>query len=121
MPEHVHLLILPAEGVQVSRILYELKYPVARKAAAWIRHQQTDKHSADEPQVMNFWQAGGGYDRNLRSVGDVHEKLNYLHANPVRRGLVDRPEDWPWSSAKAWMDGTDGLVSLDRNTFPTLT
>jgi putative transposase len=30
--------------------------------------------------------------------------IEYINANPVRRGLVDRPEDWPWSSA-SWYAG----------------
>jgi hypothetical protein len=47
-----------------------------------------------------FWQRGGGYDRNLRSVRDIHEKIRYVHENPppprarcTRRGLdlVERP------------------------------
>ena len=33
---------------------------------------------------------------------DVHEKIAYIHAHPVRRGLVNQPRDWPWSSWRAW-------------------
>ncbi len=56
--------------------------------------------------AYHFWQRGGGYDRNLRSVRDIHEKVRYVHDNPVRRGLCDRSIDWYWSSAKSWVDGT---------------
>ena len=49
-----------------------------------------------------FWQPGSGYDENVSDVGALHEIIGYIHQNPVRRGLVNRAEDWPWSSARAW-------------------
>ena len=51
-----------------------------------------------------FWQAGGGYDRNVVEVTTALKIIEYIHRNPVRRGLVERPEDWPWSSAR-WYAG----------------
>ena len=72
----------------------------------------------DKP--YQFWQDGGGYDRNLRSVRDTHEKLYYIHNNPVIRKLVARPEDWPWSSAQAWVTGADEPLKIDRESFPVL-
>jgi putative transposase len=67
-----------------------------------------------------FWQRGGGYDRNLRTTRDIHEKIQYIHNNPVRRGLVDRPGDWAWSSYGMWEDGHDGVVGLDWESLPAL-
>lgn len=43
------------------------------------------------------WQRGG-YDLNIWSEKKRREKLTYLHNNPVKRGLVLQPGDWPWSS-----------------------
>jgi len=37
------------------------------------------------------------YDMNIWSEKKIHEKLNYMHNNPVKRGLVAQPGDWPWS------------------------
>jgi hypothetical protein len=37
------------------------------------------------------------FDRALRTVKEYNEKVEYIHLNPVRAGLVSRPEDWPWS------------------------
>ncbi len=42
--------------------------------------------------------SGQAFDRALRTVKEYHETVEYIHRNPVRRGLVARPEDWPWSS-----------------------
>ena len=64
---------------------------------------------------------GGGYDRNLRSIRDIHEKIRYVHANPVTRGLVDNPSGWKWSSALAWEEGLNSPIRIDRQTVPALT
>jgi hypothetical protein len=43
----------------------------------------------------------------------VKEKLEYMHANPVVRGLVKHPKDWPWSSWSNYAKGEAGLVEID--------
>ncbi|HUS46266.1 MAG TPA: hypothetical protein VM219_09630 [Phycisphaerae bacterium] len=65
---------------------------------------------------LRFRQRGGGYDRNLRSAREIRRKIDYIHANPVRRGLVARPGDRPWSSWRAWRAGTDEPVPVDAQT-----
>ena len=61
-----------------------------------------------------FWQRGGGHDRNLRSDDDMREKIAYIHMNPVRRGLVEKPTDWDWSSACDY-EGGDGVVVVRKS------
>ena len=41
------------------------------------------------------------------------EKLCYLHRNPVKRGLVDAPEDWAWSSLRHYLTGEEGPVEVE--------
>jgi putative transposase len=41
------------------------------------------------------------------------EKLKYLHRNPVRRGLVQNPEDWEWGSYRNYSTGIDGVVEIE--------
>jgi len=62
----------------------------------------------------HFWQDGGGYDRNIVSDRELYEKVQYIHDNPVRRGLIGRPADWPWSSAR-WYERREGLA---MDSFP---
>jgi putative transposase len=45
------------------------------------------------------------YDFNLYSTRKFEEKLTYMHQNPVRAGLVERPCDWIWSSARYYEQG----------------
>jgi hypothetical protein len=50
------------------------------------------------------WQPGGGYDRNITTAAALRAEIDYLHGNPVQRGLVAKAEDWEWSSAR-WFAG----------------
>jgi len=70
-----------------------------------------------------LWQ-GRFFDRALRTVKEYHKKVEYIHWNPVRRGLVKRPEEWKWSSAveyagvdAAEQEGQCGLA-IDRVRLP---
>ena len=126
MPEHVHLLWLPHEGVKIGSILQSLKLPVTLRAIRRLKKEAPQflfrmlDVQPNGDRAYRFWERGGGYDRNLRSVRDTHEKLHYIHNNPVRRELVARPEDWPWSSARAWATGADEPLKIDRESFPVL-
>jgi REP-associated tyrosine transposase len=59
-----------------------------------------------------FWQARF-YDFNVYTRGKKIEKLNYMYANPVIRGLVEHPKDWPWSSWGFYWGEEVGLVRID--------
>ena len=126
MPEHVHLVLLPQNDVRIASILTTMKQSVSRQAMIWLKENAPDfmERLLDEPpggkRSYRFWQRGGGYDRNLRSTRDIHEKIRYVHWNPVKRGLVNRPEEWIWSSAKAWGEGSEELIRIDRGSVPTL-
>ena len=61
-----------------------------------------------------FWQSGGGDDRNSVEPATLMKVIDYIHANPVRRGLVERSWDWKWSSAAFYFDRGDSLLQLDR-------
>jgi putative transposase len=41
------------------------------------------------------------------------EKLRYMHRNPVKRGLVATPEDWPWSSFRHYATGEAGAFEIE--------
>ena len=126
MPEQMHVVLLPHSDVQISRILTTIKQSSSKRALHWVRQNAPEflaKMTDDQPngkRHYRFWQRGGGYDRNLRTTRDIHEKIQYIHANPVRRGLVARAEDWQWSSCTAWATGLDEPMGLDRESLPPL-
>ena len=61
------------------------------------RAQLASRLYEDGQEGKAFWQERF-YDFNVYRSGKVKEKLNYMHANPVIRGLAPHPKDWPWSS-----------------------
>jgi len=53
-------------------------------------------------------------DVPVPGLGAVKTKLDYIHANPIRRGLVERAEDYPWSSAQDYFDEVTGIVQITK-------
>ena len=124
MPEHMHVVLWPRGSARISAILKTIKQSVAQTALAWLEHNdprflaQLEDVQPNGRRSSRFWQRGGGYDRNLRGAADIHEKIHYIHNNPVRRGLVDRAISWPWSSCRAWETGCDDPIAIDRDSVP---
>ncbi len=126
MPEHVHLVIAPGESYVISKILWRIKrtltYRIIEHAKA--SHPELLERMAcrqGEKITHRFWQRGWGYDRNLWSPEHIHRMIRYVHENPVRRGLVARPQDWPWSSYRTWMGGDPSPLQLDLDDVPVIT
>jgi putative transposase len=125
MPEHAHLLVMPtAQDYDISRFLLTLKTSVSWRAIVHVRRfaprflpRMTDLQPNGNSS-LRFWQRGGGYDRNLWGPRTIWDMIDYIHANPVRRGLCERPEQWPWSSAEAYLEPGAGGLSIDRSSLP---
>ncbi len=64
-----------------------------------------------------FWQPGGGFDRNIRDGKELAREIEYIHQNPVKRGLVEKPTDWKWSSARWYAGIRAGTLSIDSLDF----
>ena len=62
---------------------------------------------------LHVWQRRF-YDFNVWTERKRIEKLRYMHRNPVKRGLVDKPEDWKWSSFRFYAYGEAGLVQVNE-------
>lgn len=87
MPNHVHVVISPVEGLSLSAILFgwksftakQINRVLGRRGAVW------------QPEY---------FDRMIRSQEHFDVALWYAEQNPVKAGLCARPEDWPFSSAR---------------------
>jgi putative transposase len=116
MPEHVHLLISePSKGTP-SIVLKVLKQRVSRELRKGHRRARAGQlrlsFMGNGEGLRRFWQPRF-YDFNVYSAKKKREKLEYMHANPVTRGLVQHPKDWPWSSFSFYAKGEAGLVPID--------
>ena len=93
-PEHVHLPVWPGpNGAKVATILQVVKRPIAAKLKQSLPSNLPNGE-------FRLWERGGGHDRNLWSDKALHKVPEYIHENPVRRGLSPIPEANEWSSAR---------------------
>jgi putative transposase len=106
MPEHIHLLIGEPDERSVAVPMQVLKQRVSRQCLA--RGRSRSRKEADPPP---FWYPRS-YDFNVFSEKKIAEKLDYIHWNPVKRGLVASPEQWRWSSYRYYTLGEDGPVKI---------
>lgn len=122
MPEHVHLIVQPNKpDYNISHFLKRLKQSVSRKAKGWLIEEKqfewlqrlTVIKKGSRPE-FRFWQAGGGYDRNIVDLTTLSLMMKYIHNNPVRRGLVAVPADWQWSSAAGYEGLAEDPLMIDR-------
>jgi len=121
MPNHVHLLIWPlAPKYEISKILSGLKAFTSKTYRKFLE-QKAPMRTKDflmEDGSFQFWQPGPGFDRNLWNGKAIHDSINYIEENPVRKQLADKPEIWKWSSAYARKNQT-GVIP-DKYDMPVL-
>ena len=105
MPEHVHLIVLPrGDEAPIDKLLWAIKRPSSFRIKQQLQQQRSPWlqpltiRERPGTTVFRFWQEGPGYDRNLIKQEVMIEALEYVHLNPVRRGLCEFPEQWKWSS-----------------------
>ncbi|MGO8691193.1 MAG: REP-associated tyrosine transposase [Thermoguttaceae bacterium] len=110
MPEHVHLMVYPIPGADgVDALLKAIKRPFSYRVKQLLVQSRSKLIETltlrQRPGVTTFryWQEGPGYDRNLTEPSAVLTAIDYLHNNPVRRGLVKTAVEWKWSSARYYL------------------
>jgi REP element-mobilizing transposase RayT len=91
MPNHVHILLQPLNGTTISSSMASWKKFTGRRISAW-----RQQHRAMPPGPV--WQREY-FDRYIRDEVHYWAVMDYIHMNPVKAGLVQRAEDWEWSSA----------------------
>ena len=124
MPEHVHLLVGELQQRPFATAIQALKLGFSRRLLReerrlrpGLEHREirgTLLHrNSEHNQPGRVWQARY-YDFNVSTSAKRVEKLRYMHRNPVKRGLVERPEDWAWSSFRAYAYEERGLVGVNE-------
>ncbi len=99
MPNHVHLILVPADEDGLRAALGEV-------------HRRYTRHiNRREEWRGHLWQER--FHSFAMDKAHLLACARYVELNPVRARLVKRPEDWPWSSAGAHLDGADdGVVKV---------
>jgi REP element-mobilizing transposase RayT len=111
LPDHWHAIIFPSFPLTISSVMEAIKVG------------STHCINAGRGESGLLWQPGF-FDRALRTVKEYYEKVEYIHLNPARAGLVERAEDWRWSSVRDYagsLSGTTGahpILPIDRIPLP---
>lgn len=100
MPDHIHLILTVGPKGTIWEIMRDWKSRSAFEINRLMGQRGT------------LWQ-GDFWEHAIRNELDYTEKMNYIHLNPVRAGLVDDPIQWKYSSA-AWYEGLGGPISIDE-------
>jgi putative transposase len=100
LPDHWHVIIYPPHPLSISQAISAIK--VSSMIA--INHSR--------PEDGELWQERF-FDHALRTVKGYGETVEYIHLNPVRRGLVKGPEQWKWSSFTEYA-GVDAAEQQSR-------
>jgi putative transposase len=106
MPEHIHLLIGEPDERSVAVVMQVLKQRVSQQC-----HARGRSRLVKDGDPLPFWYPRS-YDFNVFSEKKIAEKLDYIHWNPVKRGLVESPEQWRWSSYRFYALGEKGPVKI---------
>ncbi len=122
MSNHLHLLASANEGFSLSDILRDFKKFTNKK----IIQRILDEPESRRKWMMNQFEFAGRYDSRITNykfwqdgneAKEIHttdfmfHKLNYIHENPVRAGIVDFPEQYLHSSARSYV-GQKGLLDI---------
>jgi len=118
MPEHIHILLQLMGRIDLQRLMASFKRYTAKQLLQWCREQDKRdwletfaRRGAVDGEDYSVWQ------RSFRSVPisgeqDALVKMEYIHGNPVRKGLVEYSQDWTYSSAAAY-EGGSGPIRVD--------
>ena len=114
MAEHVHLLMSEPEIGNPSTVMQVLKQRTAQALLPKKRRRDPrQRHLFGEEWLRrSFWQARF-YDFNVWTTKKRLEKLRYMHRNPAKRGLVQSPEQWRWSSYRFYLLEEVGAVQVN--------
>lgn len=117
MENHLHLI---ASSENLSRQIANFKSFTARSiidilkadgAEYLLTQLKFHKRSHKVDRDYQFWQEGS-HPQAITSADMFIQKLEYIHNNPVKRGYVDEPQHWRYSSCRDYM-GNAGILKID--------
>ncbi len=121
MPTHAHAILWPDYGINLSDVTRDFKRFTSRALSAETTHQGVSEfietfekarieNRAQDVSKYQVWQEGS-HPEAIFTETFARQKMDYIHMNPVRAGLVKTADEWPYSSARAYM--------LGEMTYPT--
>jgi REP element-mobilizing transposase RayT len=112
MPTHMHAIFFHEsfQAKALEQVLTDMRKFTGRQLADFCQQHMPRSFAlvlhegAGEDRERRFWQATR-HPEQIEKEPFWQAKIDYLHANPVRKGLVTQPEHWRFSSAHYWRHG----------------
>jgi REP element-mobilizing transposase RayT len=108
MPDHFHLISNPRDG-RIRELISELKSFSAKRI---VKESKRFRFRLDEDS-HRVWQESFKA-MPLWSGWMIWQKINYIHANPVKAGLVESAKDYQWSSFRSFYSQGDDSIKIDK-------
>ena len=121
MPEHIHLVTSNPEEGSLSDITRDLKRFTSKEITRQLERDnevsllnvlQKSAAKGRGNTEYKVWQ-DGFHPEAIYSETFLNQKVEYIHYNPVRRGLVSRPEEWRYSSARNYTSHDETIIEVD--------
>lgn len=124
MSNHIHIIANTDERFHLSDVMLDFKKFTTKKIIAQIKNKPESRRewmlklfedhavTSQKHKTYKFWKAGN-HAIELYSEKFVWEKINYIHNNPVKEGLVKNPEDWCYSSASNYHE-MESILEVER-------
>jgi REP element-mobilizing transposase RayT len=123
MPSHIHAILLPDEGINLSDVIRDFKRFTSRTISKEVEKQNEieflrvfekarQENRAQDISTYQVWQEGS-YPEAIFTEKFAKQKIDYIHLNPVRAGMVETAEEWPYSSARAYQLGEETYPPTD--------
>jgi len=94
LPDHIHMVITPKEARDYPKIIGAVKAYFSRYYACDNEEQSNSRH---KKRYKAIWQKKY-YEHTIRNEKDWYETMSYLQHNPIKHGLVEKMEEWEYSS-----------------------
>ena len=122
MPSHLHLITSNTKGTALSEIMRDFRTFTSREIRKQLEKDKRTvylhilENSAKNlpKQQYRLW-TDDFHPIALKSEKWFRQKIDYMHNNPVRKGFVEQPEYWKYSSARNWLRNDNNIISLDRH------
>ncbi len=123
MPSHLHAILWPEMGINLSNVTRDFKRFTSRKISNEAKRQNAkeiiatfekarSENRAQDVSTYQVWQEGS-YPEAIFTEKFARQKMDYIHMNPVRAGLVDTADQWLYSSARAYLLGEETYPPTD--------
>ena len=117
MMNHFHMIISTEEAQEIPSIMRDMKRHISQKISEYLSSITGQKDlfwlkPFHGKKINKLWQEGY-HPQAIISEAMFLQKLEYIHHNPVKKGFVERPEYWKYSSARNYMLDDDSIIRLD--------